>query len=210
MRRPSSRARRDDLNAHSTTWGRLSPALNRRVLTPVRRTSSETNSEVFAIFVGMIARGAGIDATIPSTLASNAYPDDNAHSTRARGAKPPIPAPFRFFPALNVCGRRQRDPLLAAGSRTGFAPRPSGSRVRTGRAFRSKRRSIFPAYCGPFDGARCRYWRQTCHMARREAVYLPIADSGETAITSSTCRCFSWAKAAPPSAPRARANSSKT
>lgn len=69
MKRPSSRARRDDLNAHSTTWERLSPALNRRVLTPVRRTSSETNSEVLAIFVGMIARGAGIDTTIPRTLA---------------------------------------------------------------------------------------------------------------------------------------------
>ena len=69
MKRPSSRARRDDLNAHSTTWERLSPALNRRVLTPIRRTSSETNSEVFAIFVGMIARGAGIDTTIPRTLA---------------------------------------------------------------------------------------------------------------------------------------------
>ena len=39
-------------------------------------------------------------------------------------AKPPIAAPFRFFPALNVCGRRQRYPLLATGSRTGFAPRP--------------------------------------------------------------------------------------
>ncbi|CAN1551512.1 hypothetical protein MCEMSEM23_02204 [Rhabdaerophilaceae bacterium] len=69
MKRPSSRARRDDLNAHSTTWGRLSPTLNRRVLTPVRRTSSETNSAVFAIFVGMIARGAGIDTTIPRALA---------------------------------------------------------------------------------------------------------------------------------------------
>jgi hypothetical protein len=65
----SSRARRDDLNAHSTTWGRLSPALNRRALTPVCRTSSETFSAVFAIFVGMIARGAGIDTTIPRTLA---------------------------------------------------------------------------------------------------------------------------------------------
>lgn len=69
MKRPSSRARRDDLNAHSTTWERLSPALNRRVLTPVRRTSSETNSEVFAIFVGMFARGAGINTTIPIALA---------------------------------------------------------------------------------------------------------------------------------------------
>ncbi len=68
MKRPSSRARRDDLNAHSTTWERLSPALNRRVLTPVRRTSSETNSAVFAIFVGMIARGAGIDTMILGTL----------------------------------------------------------------------------------------------------------------------------------------------
>lgn len=69
MKRPSSRARRDDLNAHSTTQGRLSPALIRRAATPVRRTSSETYSEVFAIFVGMIARGAGIDTTIPRTLA---------------------------------------------------------------------------------------------------------------------------------------------
>lgn len=69
MKRPSSRARRDDLNAHSTTWERLSPALNRGASTPVRRTSSETNSEVFAIFVGMIARGAGINTTIPRTLA---------------------------------------------------------------------------------------------------------------------------------------------
>jgi hypothetical protein len=69
MKHPSSRARRDDLNAHSTTWERLSLALNRRVLTPVQRTSSETNSAVFAIFVGMIARGAGIDATISRTLA---------------------------------------------------------------------------------------------------------------------------------------------
>lgn len=69
MKRFSSRARRDDLNAHSTTWGRLSQALNRRVLNPVRRTSSETNSEVFAILVGMIARGAGIDTTIPRTVA---------------------------------------------------------------------------------------------------------------------------------------------
>ena len=37
--------------------------------TIVRPTSSETNSGVFAIFVGMIARGAGIDTTIPRTLA---------------------------------------------------------------------------------------------------------------------------------------------
>jgi cell division septum initiation protein DivIVA len=33
-----------------------------------RRTSSETNSAVFAIFVGMIARGAGIDTTNARTL----------------------------------------------------------------------------------------------------------------------------------------------
>jgi len=44
---------------------RFLTALNRRALTPVRRTSSETNSEVFAIFVGMIARGAGNDTTFP-------------------------------------------------------------------------------------------------------------------------------------------------
>jgi hypothetical protein len=69
MKRPASRARRGDLNAHSTTQAQPSPALNRRALTPVRRTSSETNSEVFATFVGMIARGAGIDTTIPCTLA---------------------------------------------------------------------------------------------------------------------------------------------
>jgi hypothetical protein len=49
--------------------GRLSPALNGRASTPVRPTSSETNSEVFAKFVGMIARGAGIDTMIPRALA---------------------------------------------------------------------------------------------------------------------------------------------
>ena len=69
MKRPNSRARRGDLSAHSMTQGRLSPALLRRAATPVRRTSSETYSGVFAIFVGMIARGAGIDTMIPSTLA---------------------------------------------------------------------------------------------------------------------------------------------
>jgi hypothetical protein len=69
MKRPSSRARRDDLNAHSTTQARPLPALNGRALTPVRRTSSETYFGVFAIFVGMIARGASIDTTIPCALA---------------------------------------------------------------------------------------------------------------------------------------------
>ena len=74
MKHASSRARRDDLNAHSTARGRLSPALNRRMSTPDCRTSSETNSEVFAIFVGMIARGAGSDTTIPSALAFKRTP----------------------------------------------------------------------------------------------------------------------------------------
>ena len=69
MKRAFSRVRRGDLNAHSTTWERLSTALNWRASTPVRRTSSETNSGVFAIFIRMIARGAGIDTMIPRTLA---------------------------------------------------------------------------------------------------------------------------------------------
>lgn len=91
MNDASSRARRDDLNAHSTSLGRLSQALNRHALTPVRRTSSETNSEGFAIFVGMIARGAGIDTTIPIALAFKRTPRrQHAFDARTR-RETPIP-----------------------------------------------------------------------------------------------------------------------
>ena len=122
MKHASSRARKDDLNAHSTAWGRLSSALNRRVSTPDCRTSSETFSGVLTIFVGMIARGASIDTTISSALAFKRTPQSlpsgltrgttrirRAHAARNRRS----PRILGFFPALNVCGRRQRDPLLA-------------------------------------------------------------------------------------------------
>ena len=43
-------------------------------------------------------------------------------------------ANLRFFLAKNVCGRRRRDPSLAAGVRTGFAPQVRGSQVPTHRS----------------------------------------------------------------------------
>jgi hypothetical protein len=56
----------------------------------------------------------------------------DGHSPRQTALRKPIPAPVRFFPAIDVCGRQRRDPLPAAGSRTGFAPRPQVRRFAPG------------------------------------------------------------------------------
>ena len=94
MKRLSSRARRDDLNAHSTTWARLLTAFNRRVSTPDCRTSSETFSGDFAISVGMIARGAGIDTTFPSALAFKRTPRRHRAFDARKRREAADPRPF--------------------------------------------------------------------------------------------------------------------
>ena len=131
MKGRSSRARRGDLNAHSTAWGRLSSALNRRVSPPDCRTSSETFSGVLAIFAVMIARGAGIDTTIPSALAFKRTPRRQRAFDALKRRETADPRPFQVLPGP----QRMRAAAARSIASGRFANRvrtpPIGSQVRT-------------------------------------------------------------------------------